>query len=337
MKRERFILALAIVAGLAITVLSAHLPQGPASAPVALALVGGTLIDGGPGQPVRNSVVLIRGDRIEKVGTVESLPVPAGYEQIPTEGMTVLPGLWDLHVHLIYSGHPNARYWFKLRLRVREGDDTCLRRADADGRRHERARPCRARRPDSRRQEADRERRDPGPTLYVAGPALTGNRTASLTPQFLAIQDVADARAKARKLIDDGVDVVKIFNPELMSIDERRAIVAEAARTRIESGGPRSRPTETFASDSNSAWTTFNTSGLTPPNFQPTSSRRSASACGPARRSIGRRRLARTGCSTCHISRRTRSSSTIRRAFVVCRLRLQKTFARVGPNTNRPR
>jgi imidazolonepropionase-like amidohydrolase len=68
----------------------------------------------------------------------------------------------------------------------------------------------------------------PGPTLYVAGPALSGNRAATLTPQFLAIQDVADARAKTKKLIDAGVDIVKIFNPELMSLDERRAIAAEA-------------------------------------------------------------------------------------------------------------
>src|SRR4029453_700027 len=113
MKKGRFILALVIVAGVAISALSAQPRQGSASAIVPLALGGGTLVDGGPGQPVRNSVVLIRGDRIEKVGTVESLPVPAGYEQIPTEGMTVLPGLWDLHVHLIYSGHPSAGYWFK--------------------------------------------------------------------------------------------------------------------------------------------------------------------------------------------------------------------------------
>ena len=228
MKKRRFIFALVIVAGLAITVLSAHPPQGQASAPVALALVGGTLIDGGPGQPVRNSVVLIRGDRIEKVGTVESLPVPAGYEQVPTEGMTVLPGLWDLHVHLIYSGHPNARYWFKYTSEFEKvtipasaeqmlmAGVTSVRDLAAP------AAPILA----VKKRIASAE--IPGPTLYVAGPALTGNRTASLTPQFLAIQDVADARAKAKKLIDDGVDVVKIFNPELMSIDERRAIVAEA-------------------------------------------------------------------------------------------------------------
>jgi imidazolonepropionase-like amidohydrolase len=68
----------------------------------------------------------------------------------------------------------------------------------------------------------------PGPTLYVAGPALTGNRTGTLTPQFMAISSVADARAKTRQLMDAGVDIIKMFNPEQMSAEERRAIVSEA-------------------------------------------------------------------------------------------------------------
>ena len=80
---------------------------GRAAQNPALALVGGSLIDGTGNPPVRNSVVLIRNDRIEAVGTVESLPVPNGYETVSTEGMTVLPGLWDLHVHLMYAGHPD--------------------------------------------------------------------------------------------------------------------------------------------------------------------------------------------------------------------------------------
>ena len=78
-----------------------------------IALVGGTLIDGTGAPPLRDSVVLVRGDRIERVGTVATLPVPAGYESISTEGMSVLPGLWDLHVHLIYNGHPTPGAWFK--------------------------------------------------------------------------------------------------------------------------------------------------------------------------------------------------------------------------------
>src|SRR5262245_44708531 len=68
------------------------------------ALVGGTLIDGFGSTPIRNSVVIIEGDRIKTVGQVGSLSIPAGAEVISTEGMTVLPGLWDMHVHLMING-----------------------------------------------------------------------------------------------------------------------------------------------------------------------------------------------------------------------------------------
>ena len=105
--------ALAVMASLGLTVTAAQQPPaGRAFKGGAFALVGGTLIDGTGSPPVRNSVVLVRGERIERLGTMESLSVPPGYEQISTDGMTVLPGLWDLHVHLMYAGHPNARYWF---------------------------------------------------------------------------------------------------------------------------------------------------------------------------------------------------------------------------------
>ncbi len=39
------------------------------------ALVGGTLIDGFGSNPIKNSVILIDGERITAVGTVETLPV----------------------------------------------------------------------------------------------------------------------------------------------------------------------------------------------------------------------------------------------------------------------
>ncbi|HIC74513.1 MAG TPA: Xaa-Pro dipeptidase, partial [Candidatus Marinimicrobia bacterium] len=53
------------------------------------ALVGGTLIDGYGGQPLANSVILIRGEQIEAVGQVGSLAVPPDAEIISTEGMSV--------------------------------------------------------------------------------------------------------------------------------------------------------------------------------------------------------------------------------------------------------
>ena len=76
-----------------------------------IALVGGMLIDGTGGPVIMNSVVLIRDELIEDVGDLASLSVPEGYEEISTEGMTVLPGLWDPHAHLIYNGHPSLGYW----------------------------------------------------------------------------------------------------------------------------------------------------------------------------------------------------------------------------------
>src|SRR5262249_48339175 len=75
------------------------------------ALVGGTLIDGYAGKPIQNSVILIEGDRIKAVGQVGSLEVPKDAEVISTEGMSVLPGLWDMHVHLMIDGHADYAHW----------------------------------------------------------------------------------------------------------------------------------------------------------------------------------------------------------------------------------
>ena len=41
------------------------------------------------------------------------LAVPPGAEVISTEGMTVLPGLWDMHVHLMINGHSDYAHWDK--------------------------------------------------------------------------------------------------------------------------------------------------------------------------------------------------------------------------------
>src|SRR5215813_14308476 len=77
------------------------------------ALVGGTLIDGYGSKPIRNSVIIIEGERIKAVGQVGVLPIPAGAEVISTEGMSVLPGLWDMHVHLMINGHSDYAHWDK--------------------------------------------------------------------------------------------------------------------------------------------------------------------------------------------------------------------------------
>ena len=71
------------------------------------ALTGGTLIDGSGAAPLDNAILLINNGVIEAVGQLGSLAIPTDYAVISTEGRTMMPGLWDMHVHLLYAGHTN--------------------------------------------------------------------------------------------------------------------------------------------------------------------------------------------------------------------------------------
>ena len=75
------------------------------------ALVGGRLIDGFGHAPISNSVILVENDTILAVGTVDTLPVPEDYEVFSTDGMDVLPGLWESHAHLMLTGHADYPHW----------------------------------------------------------------------------------------------------------------------------------------------------------------------------------------------------------------------------------
>ncbi|HYW49777.1 MAG TPA: amidohydrolase family protein [Gemmatimonadaceae bacterium] len=45
-------------------------------------------------------MIIVRGDRIEAVGDDGTLPIPQGAEVIDAGNRTLLPGLWDMHVHV---------------------------------------------------------------------------------------------------------------------------------------------------------------------------------------------------------------------------------------------
>jgi imidazolonepropionase-like amidohydrolase len=91
--------------------LSALLVSPDATAQARKALVGGTLIDGYGGAPVHDSVILVEGETITAVGREGAIDVPVDAEIISTEGMTVLPGLWEMHAHLMLVGHSDYAYW----------------------------------------------------------------------------------------------------------------------------------------------------------------------------------------------------------------------------------
>src|SRR5689334_19844636 len=109
-----FGLPLAVTLATAVVARTLEPPRSMAQTPGrTLALVGGTLIDGFGSTPMRNSVILVQGDRITAVGQVGTLAVPPGADVISTEGMSVLPGLWDMHVHTMINGHSDYEHWDK--------------------------------------------------------------------------------------------------------------------------------------------------------------------------------------------------------------------------------
>ena len=98
-----------VVLGLALAAAPAAAQKKPPES--VLALVGGRLLDGYGGPPLENSVIVVRGNRIEAVGRVGEVSIPAGARVISTEGYTVLPGLMDMHVHLMILGHADYDHW----------------------------------------------------------------------------------------------------------------------------------------------------------------------------------------------------------------------------------
>jgi imidazolonepropionase-like amidohydrolase len=86
-----------------------------------LAIVGGMLIDGHEGPPVHHAVILIDGNTIVAVGNRDTLKVPPGTKVIDAGGMTVMPGIIDVHVHLDTIGHTDYQYWHRTyRSRIQE-------------------------------------------------------------------------------------------------------------------------------------------------------------------------------------------------------------------------
>lgn len=209
------------------------------------ALVGGALIDGYSGRPLRNSVIVIEGQRIKAVGQIGTLPIPEEAELISTEGMTVLPGLWDMHVHLQINGHSDYAHWDKTypprfgsvimpasAKQLLMAGVTSAR--DLGGPLKESI--------DVR--DAINAGKIPGPTLYVSGPFIQHEPYPGTEYFRWGVKGVDDARAKVRKLAEAGVNVIKLIDQDQMTMDEVRAVVEEAHKHRLPVVAHSHRPEE---------------------------------------------------------------------------------------------
>ena len=72
------------------------------------AFIGGVLIDGKGSDPVRDSIVVVKGDTIEAAGERREYSIPDGACIIDAKGKTVMPGLIDAHVH--FNGSRNHTF-----------------------------------------------------------------------------------------------------------------------------------------------------------------------------------------------------------------------------------
>ena len=187
------------------------------------AITGATLIDGTGSTPVRNTTVLVAGERIQEVGPTGSLEVPPDANVIDGSGMTLLPGLIDCHDHLASMSYEIASRWgiteqrslrqmriaSVLRQTLETGYTTVRDAAGLDA---------------GFRMAVD-EGLIPGPRLLVALGFITptggmADRTSAsgykppATPDSGLPWGVADGpdgfRAKVREMVRAGADVIKV-------------------------------------------------------------------------------------------------------------------------------
>lgn len=209
------------------------------------ALVGGTLIDGFSSTPIRNSVIIIEGEKIKAVGTVSSMPIPEGAEVISTEGMSVMPGLWDMHVHLMITGHSDYAYWDKTYLPLLK--DVIM---PASAHQLLMAGVTSARDLGAPLEESIdvRERINkgeiPGPTMYMSGPFIQKKPYPGTEAFRWGVNGEKDARAKVKKLALAGVDCIKLIDQDQMTMEEVKAVVDEAHKHGLKVVAHSHRPEE---------------------------------------------------------------------------------------------
>jgi imidazolonepropionase-like amidohydrolase len=66
-----------------------------------VAIRGARLFDPETGKSLPGTTVVISGDRIRAVGKDGEVPVPPGAEIVEARGKALLPGLWDMHQHVV--------------------------------------------------------------------------------------------------------------------------------------------------------------------------------------------------------------------------------------------
>jgi imidazolonepropionase-like amidohydrolase len=146
---------------------------------------------------------VVRGGRIESVGSAAGFEVPARTTTVDVHGKWIIPGLIDAHAHVAPWALSRYLAWGVTTVRdVHGAQDSIL---------------------DLRRRAAAGEL--PGPRIYAAGAMIDGRPTTY--GDAIGADDPSDARKAVDRLSVAGVDFIKVYtriDPPLL-----RAIVDEAS------------------------------------------------------------------------------------------------------------
>jgi imidazolonepropionase-like amidohydrolase len=163
-------------------------------------------------QVLREQTVLVRGDRIVAVGPVDQVSVPRGARRIDGEGKFLIPGLCDLHAHLMGGNEMTDEFPLFLAygvttIRQMSGAPTVL----------------------AMRQRV-REGTVLGPTIFTVGPMVDGD-----PPVWGRGSAVVTTPEAARRAVEEqksaGYDQVKVYDNLLLP--QYDAVVDEAAKAGI--------------------------------------------------------------------------------------------------------
>jgi len=173
------------------------------TSPTVLVLRGGTLVNVASGKEISDSVIVMRGERIEQVGSGNT-GIPDGAQIIDAKGKWIIPGLIDSHAHAENPDEtPFSLYLTNGVTTIRNpgGNITVLRLTRERLLRGELI----------------------GPRLFFSGPLLDG--VPPVWPDLSLLVDTPQrARSAVNFLADQGVDFVKVYNnvkePELRAIVE---------------------------------------------------------------------------------------------------------------------
>lgn len=208
-----------LLLGVCALALSACSSEPVPTMPRTQAITGATALLGEALTPVEDAVVLIEGTSIVAAGTAQEVVIPQDAQVIDANGLTLIPGFIDAHVHIGFY-EPSE---------VLAGGVTTVR---------DLAWP-----PALISELVDRSAADgyDGPTIIAAGPMLTapgGYPTrAGWAPQGTGVEVTApaDARAAVDAVADEGFAIVKVaLNPPVGPVLDAATLsaIVEAAHER---------------------------------------------------------------------------------------------------------